>query len=87
MQFLLRVLLSSFLLTDRVLWTLEARIADTTLSLLCSTKIFKNGFLYALFLQEDKDFDEVMDEESGDEAEGVEADTTMTLQGGVSKDW
>ena len=26
-----------------------------------------------------------MDEESGDEAEGVEADTTMTLQGGVSK--
>ena len=35
-------------------------------------------------LQEDKDFDEVMDEESGDEAEGVEADTKMTLQGGVS---
>ena len=26
-----------------------------------------------------------MDEESGDEAEGVEADTTMTLQGGVSE--
>ena len=25
-----------------------------------------------------------MDEESGDEAEGVEADTKMTLQGGVS---
>ena len=46
----------------------------------------KIRFLYALFLQEDKDFDEVMDEESGDEAEGVEADTTMTLQGGVSKD-
>ena len=39
-----------------------------------------------MFLQEDKDFDEVMDEESGDEEEGVEADTTMTLQGGVSKD-
>jgi len=26
-----------------------------------------------------------MDEESGDEAEGVEADTKMTLQGGVSE--
>ena len=87
MQFLRRVLFSSFLLNDRVLWTLEARIADTTLSVLCSTRIFKNRFLYALFLQEDKDFDEVMDEESGDEEEGVEADTTMTLQGGVSKDW
>lgn len=69
------------------LWILGARIADTTLSVLCLTRICKNGFLYALFLQEDKDFDEVMDEESGDEAEGVEADTTMTLQGGVSKDW
>ena len=34
-------------------------------------------------LQEDKDFDEVRDEESSDEEEGVEADTTMTLQGGV----
>ncbi|XP_015771701.1 PREDICTED: U5 small nuclear ribonucleoprotein 200 kDa helicase-like [Acropora digitifera] len=32
--------------------------------------------------EEDKDFDEVMDE-SGDEAEGVEADTKMTLQGGL----
>ena len=56
------------------------------MSVLCLTRMFKSGFLYALFLQEDKDFDEVMDEESGDEAEGVEADTTMTLQGGVSKD-
>ena len=73
-------------MNDCVLRILEARIADTTLSVLCLTRIFKNGFLYALFLQEDKDFDEVMDEESGDEAEGVEADTTMTLQGGVSKD-
>ena len=34
-------------------------------------------------LQEDKDFDEVRDEEPSDEEEGVEADTTMTLQGGV----
>ena len=74
-------------MNDCALWILEARIADTTLSVLCLTRIFKNGFLYALFLQEDKDFDEVMDEESGDEEEGVEADTTMTLQGGVSKDW
>lgn len=36
-----------------------------------------------VILQEDKDFDEVRDEESSDEEEGVEADTTMTLQGGV----
>lgn len=33
--------------------------------------------------EEDKDFDEVRDEESSDEEEGVEADTTMTLQGGL----
>lgn len=36
-----------------------------------------------IMLQEDKDFDEVRDEEMSDEEEGVEADTTMTLQGGV----
>ena len=36
-----------------------------------------------IILQEDKDFDEVRDEQSSDEEEGVEADTTMTLQGGV----
>ena len=40
-----------------------------------------DSFLF--ILQEDKDFDEVRDEESSDEEEGVEADTTMTLQGGV----
>lgn len=38
---------------------------------------------FLIILQEDKDFDEVRDEESSDEEEGVEADTTMTLQGGV----
>ena len=38
---------------------------------------------FRFILQEDKDFDEVRDEESSDEEEGVEADTTMTLQGGV----
>lgn len=36
--------------------------------------------------EEDKDFDEVRDEESSDEEEGVEADTTMTLQGGLEED-
>ena len=38
---------------------------------------------FLIILQEDKDFDEVRDDESSDEEEGVEADTTMTLQGGV----
>ena len=38
---------------------------------------------FVIILQEDKDFDEVRDEGSSDEEEGVEADTTMTLQGGV----
>ena len=38
---------------------------------------------FVIILQEDKDFDEVRDEQSSDEEEGVEADTTMTLQGGV----
>ena len=38
---------------------------------------------FIIILQEDKDFDEVRDEQSSDEEEGVEADTTMTLQGGV----
>lgn len=33
--------------------------------------------------EEDKDFDEVRDEEMSDDEEGVEADTTMTLQGGL----
>ncbi|RMX47508.1 hypothetical protein pdam_00002126 [Pocillopora damicornis] len=36
--------------------------------------------------EEDKDFDEVRDEEPSDEEEGVEADTTMTLQGGLEED-
>lgn len=38
-----------------------------------------------IVFQEEKDFDEVRESDSDDDKEdGVEADTTMTLQGGVS---
>ena len=58
-------------------------IVRRKLRCLSQKKTFARLLIIIFILQEDKDFDEVRDEESSDEEEGVEADTTMTLQGGV----